>query len=81
LLFLTQRGLLGEDELTAWFETMGDPAPLASWDDAFSSEGALARRHNLRAFAYAVLASATESDDENLKKLRPGALHLLTTIP
>ncbi|WP_158084502.1 DUF2785 domain-containing protein [Henriciella pelagia] len=81
LLFLTQRGLLGEDELTAWFEAMGDPAPLASWDDAFSSEEALARRHNLRAFAYVVLVSATESDDENLKKLRPGALHLLTTIP
>ncbi|MEM5516771.1 DUF2785 domain-containing protein [Henriciella sp. AS95] len=81
LLFLTQRGLLGEEDLTEWFEEIGDPAPLASWDDTFSSEAALARRHNLRAFGYAVLVSASENDDENLKKLRPGALHLLTTIP
>ena len=42
---------------------------------------ALARRHNLRAFAYTILVSATENDDENLKRLRPGALHILSTIP
>lgn len=81
ILFLTQRGLLGQEQLDSWFEWMAEPAPLASWDDAFQSESALARRHNLRAFAYAILVSATENEDENLKMLRPGALHVLSTIP
>ena len=81
LLYLTQRGLLTEAELTAWFAGLARPGPLASWDEAFSSESALARRHNLRAFAYAVLVAATENEDENLKRLRPGALHLLAAIP
>ena len=81
ILFLTQRGLLSQEQLDAWFEWMAEPAPLASWDDAFSSESALARRHNLRAFAYTILVSATENEDENLKRLRPGALHILSTIP
>ncbi|MEE2879324.1 MAG: DUF2785 domain-containing protein [Pseudomonadota bacterium] len=81
VLFLTQRGLLEEEKLTSWFESLATPAPLTSWDEAFASESALARRHNLRAFGYSVLVSATESEDENLKRLRPGALHLLTTIP
>lgn len=81
VLFLTQRGVFSEDELTAWFTGLADASPLASWDDAFKSERALARRHNLRAFGYAVLVAATENDDENLKKLRPGALKLLGEIP
>lgn len=81
ILFLTQRGLLSEETLTEWFEALARPAPLAGWDEAFSSESALARRHNLRAFGYAVLVAATENEDENLKRLRPGALHLLSTIP
>lgn len=81
ILYLTQRGLLSEEMLTSWFEAISRPAPLASWEGAFSSESALARRHNLRAFGYALLVTATESEDENLKRLRPGALQLLSTIP
>ncbi|MEQ9315214.1 MAG: DUF2785 domain-containing protein [Henriciella sp.] len=81
LLFLTRQGLFIEDELTAWFERLADPAPLEGWDEAFWSEKALARRHNLRAFGYAVLVPATERPDESLRKLRPGALYLLTNIP
>lgn len=81
LLFLTQNELFAEEELTAWFETLADPAPLQSWNDAFRSERALARRHNLRAFGYVVLVSVTENEDEALKRLRPGALLLLSKIP
>ncbi|MEQ8559013.1 MAG: DUF2785 domain-containing protein [Henriciella sp.] len=81
VLFLTQKGLLSEGELTSWFESLAQPAPLSDWEEAFGSESALARRHNLRAFAYAVLVAATENEEENLKRLRPGALHILSTIP
>lgn len=81
VLFLTRRGHFTEDELTAWFEELADPAPLSAWGEAFSSESALARRHNLRAFGYAVLVSATESGDATLARLRPGAIGLLTTVP
>ena len=81
VLYMASRELLSEAELTAWFRAIANPAPLQSWDEAFTSESALARRHNLRAFGYAVLVAATENEDEALKRLRPGALHLLTVIP
>lgn len=82
LLALVERDLYSEEELTAWFEALAQPAPLDDWGEAFTSESALARRHNLRAFGYVVLAAANESAEESaLRTLRPGALHLLTVIP
>lgn len=81
VIFLGQSGALSEAQLTAWFTEIASPAPLASWDEAFKSEAALARRHNLRAFGYAVLTAVNSSPQGALDALKPGATHLLTTVP
>ena len=82
MLALVSRDLYTEAALTAWFEAISQPAPLESWEEAFASESALARRHNLRMFGYVVLAAANEGGEgDPLRALRPGALHLLSVIP
>lgn len=81
VIFLAQAGKLDEARLTAWFEALSSPAPLSSWEEAFRSEDALARRHNLRAFGYAVLTAVNASPQGALDALKPGATHLLTVVP
>lgn len=81
LLFLAQRGLLNEKQLTGWMEALSDPAPLASWDEVFQSGEGLARRHNLRAFGAALLLAANAAQSGALDALKPGATHLLRTVP
>ncbi|WP_083910880.1 DUF2785 domain-containing protein [Henriciella marina] len=81
LLFLTQRELLNERQLTGWMEALADPAPLTSWDEVFTSGEGLARRHNLRAFGAALLLSANAAQSGALDALQPGTMHLLRTVP
>jgi hypothetical protein len=74
---VARRGVLTAPDWSAWFARLGDPAPLAGWDQAFQSEAGLARRHNLRAFAYAVHATAAQSRDPAVAALGPEAVALL----
>ena len=60
---------------------LADPAPLESWEEAFGSEEALARRHNVRAFASALMLAAGEAEDGSLDAVKPGATRLLATVP
>jgi hypothetical protein len=74
---VARRGVLTPADWTDWFARLGDPAPLAGWDQAFQSEAGLARRHNLRAFAHAVHATAAQSRDPAVAALGPQAVALL----
>ena len=69
VLYIAQRRLHSEAEWTAWFETLMKPAPLESWDKAFSSEAGIRKRHNTRAFLLSVLATAVTTDDPGMKQL------------
>jgi hypothetical protein len=60
VVFVAARGLHTPAEWTAWFAKLAEPAPLAAWSDAFSSEAGLAQRHNLLGFLRAVLVSGEE---------------------
>jgi hypothetical protein len=81
LLHLVDRGLLTEAELTPLFKVAADPAPLQTWADAFRSEQALARRHNLKAFGYVLLTAVNSASGSSLSGLEPGATHILATLP
>lgn len=81
IILLAQRGVIAQSEWDAWFEAIGRPAPLASWDEAFASQAGLAKRHNLRAFLYAVWTNARLSEDKKDDVLLPGAEALLRRIP
>jgi len=72
VLFAAQRGRFTAEEWTAWFAKLADPAPLASWGDAYRSREGLARRHNLLAFLQALYVNALESGDEKVQLLMPG---------
>ena len=58
------RGVIESARWQVWLDEVIDPAPLATWGDAFSSEAGLAQRHNTLVFLMAlhVYAAASGSD-------------------
>lgn len=81
LLFAASRGLHTPKELRQWLSRISDPAPLASWSQAFASERGLAKRHNTMAFLLAAYANADLSSDERLRMLAPLLAEALKQIP
>ncbi|WP_084417964.1 DUF2785 domain-containing protein [Henriciella litoralis] len=77
IIYLTQNGYLDAGQLQSLFNALQDPAPLDSWGEAFKSEAALMRRHNLRAFASDLLISVSQSDNPVFDPIRSGAQGLL----
>ena len=78
---LAQRKLFTEAEWTAWFETLANPAPLASWDEAFKSQTGLAKRHNTQAFLTAMWLNARINKNADDDALLPGAEAALRRLP
>lgn len=81
VLFMAARGAIAEEDWQAWFATLGDPAPLANWGEAFSSEADLARLHNLKSFAQTLYINASLSQNPNLEPIAAGALDLIRALP
>ncbi|MBI1187009.1 MAG: DUF2785 domain-containing protein [Alphaproteobacteria bacterium] len=80
VLFAAQRGVLSEADWSAWFERYAGPGPLGTWDGAFASQAALARRHNLMAFLTALYANASLGGDA-FAALLPGVEAALRAMP
>jgi Protein of unknown function (DUF2785) len=81
VIFLAQRKVFTEAEWSAWFERVSDAAPLKSWDEAFASQKGLAKRHNTRAFLYAVWLNAKISESGDDDVLLKGAEAALRKVP
>ena len=81
VLFMAMRETIAAEDWTAWFEMLGDPAPMPDWNAAFQSESDLARLHNLKSFARVLYINASLSENEALKPISEGALGLLKTLP
>lgn len=81
VLFIAQRGLHSDDEWKAWFGQVLSPTPMAAWDDAFSSEAGLARRHNVRAFLLSLFAGASGSENGGVRQLLPPVREGLKLLP
>lgn len=81
ILFLARRGTFSELEWTSWIEALANPSPLSSWNDAFSSEHGLAKRHNVKAFLKSLYLNASLSDDPNIRALLPGVTDALRKLP
>jgi hypothetical protein len=78
---IAQRKLHTDAEWKSWFETVARPAPLASWNVAFSSEVGIRKRHNVRAFLLSVLATALTSEDAGMRQLGEPARNSLKLVP
>lgn len=81
VLFMAQRGLHSDEEWKTWFGQVTSPAPMASWDEAFSSRLGIARRHNARAFLLSVYASASASENAGVRQLLPPVREGLKRLP
>jgi len=81
ILFMAARGDIPAEDWQAWFANLVNPATLESWGDAFSSEAALARLHNLKAFAQTLYINASLSQNPNLEPIATGALEMLKALP
>ena len=69
VIFIAQRKVHSDAEWKAWFEQVMDPKPLASWDQAFTSELGIKKHHNVRAFLLSIFATASTSDDAGIRQL------------
>jgi hypothetical protein len=76
---IAKRERLDDAAWQAFFDRLESPAPLASWQGAFSSQAGLAKRHNTRDFLLALLAAA--DDDPTLAKLSARVRQGLQTVP
>jgi hypothetical protein len=81
VLYIAQRRLHSDAEWTAWFATVMNPSPLASWDQASTSEAGIRKRHNTRAFLLSVVATAVTTDDPGMKQLVTPARNSLKLLP
>ena len=81
VLFIAQRKLHSDAEWKAWFESVMNPAPLASWDSAFGSETGIRKHHNVRAFLLSTFATAITSEDAGIRQLAGPARDSLKLVP
>jgi len=81
VLYIAKRGLHGEQEWQAWMDTLVAPAPLAKWEDAFSSSAGLAKRHNLQLFLLLLQANTLQSDNKDWALLNRLSLSALKELP
>lgn len=81
IVVLAQRKHFTPTDWITWFETVTNPAPLPKWDDAFKSQAGLAKRHNTRAFLYAVWLNARINKNADDDALLPAAEAALRKVP
>lgn len=76
IIFMAQRGLIGEEEWTRYFAQF----PSAG-ENMFASQAGLARRHNVNAFLQIVWLNARISQNEADDVLLPGAEAAIRAMP
>jgi hypothetical protein len=81
ILYLAGRGVFTEAEWTAWLDQVGSPAPLASWNDAYSHNADLARVHDVTQFMQTLYLVASLDSAAQDDVLIPGARAVILTLP
>jgi len=77
VLHAAQRGLHSEAEWQAWFSALVPRLGETKYDDS----AWLARRHDLMAFLMSVYLEADQTEDAQLKQLKPAVVAALKTVP
>ena len=80
VMYLARREFFTAEEWTAWFAGLW-PADDPLREAAYSSQAALTKLHNLRAFAQTVYVSAKASNQATYDPVAAGAFALLTSLP
>lgn len=80
VLYLARRELFTPDEWDVWFAGLW-PAEDPLRENTYGSEAALAKLHNLRAFAEAIYVSAVASGEETYAPLAQASFAVLNSLP
>jgi len=80
ILFLAKRADIDDAAWAAWFRTL-HPDDAVRWKAPYASEAGLAAVHNSSAFGDAVYVAASESQDQQVRRLAPLAAGLLKALP
>ncbi|MBD8526790.1 DUF2785 domain-containing protein [Pseudomarimonas arenosa] len=70
--FLHQRNEIDDTQWRLWLQTIGEPAPMKRWSDAFQQESTLRLRHNVMGFFHALGFAARQAEGD-----RAAGLHAL----
>lgn len=81
IIYIARRGVFSEAEWTEWLAGVASPAPFDSWDNTFSFEAQLRKRHNVRAFLMALYVNARLSENTADDVLLPGIVAALRSVP
>ena len=76
IIFMAQRGLITEEEWTAWFARFP-----TGGDEIFASQAGLARRHDVNAFLQVIWLNARLSESAADDVLLPGAEAAMRAMP
>lgn len=76
IIFMAQRGLITEEEWTAWFARFR-----VEGHNPYTSQAGLAHMHNVKAFLNAILVGARLTESEADDVLLPGAEETLRSLP
>lgn len=81
VLYIAKRELHSEKDWQTWMDNLMQPAPLAKWDDAFSSSAGLAKRHNLQSFLLLMHVNTLQSENKSWQVLNRLSLEALRKLP
>jgi hypothetical protein len=81
IVYMAQRNLFSAAEWTTWIAQAASPAPLASWDDAFTRQVDIARARDVHDFIAALYIDAKLDANADDDVLLPGAEAALRTLP
>jgi hypothetical protein len=81
ILVIARRGVFTAEEWSAWFAQLASPAPFAAWNEVFSSQSGLAKKHDTAAFVQTIWINAQLSENEGIRALLPGAEAALRALP
>ena len=79
ILYLAKSNLYSETEWMAWFATL--PPKIGDESKAYNDSKWLARRHDLMAFLMSLYIDADQSDDANIRALKPAIVAAVKAVP
>lgn len=81
VIYIAQRHLHSDAEWKAWFASVMNPSPIASWDVAFNSETGIRKVHNTRAFLLSVFVTTSTTGDAGIRQLLDPVRESLKLVP
>lgn len=81
MLYILLQSKHTEQDWQTWLQRYISPTPMENWQQAYTSQQGLAKLHNARAFLSTVFAAIADSNNEQLKMLKPALVNSFDKLP